>query len=182
VKIRGAGLKSLLQAIEKVHGREKLESVRQAVPKHLREQIEPSLLPVQWYPVEINAAVHVAVRDVLGGGKWDEAHRLGIAAARIDFGGIYRVFVRAVSYETIWDRAPRIWSQYNSQGSALWNDRRDDGALGIIRGAAGYNQGLWQSVAGRMEGMLTMTGLRAVNVSVVESSSTYCRLQAMWIK
>jgi hypothetical protein len=182
VNIRGAGLRSLLQAIERVHGHESLEAVRRAVPPQLLEQIEPRILPVQWYPVEISAAFQVAVRDVLGSGKWDEAHRLGVAAAKIDFGGIYRIFVRTVSYETIWDRSSRAWAQYNSQGSAQWTDRREDGASGIVRGAAGYNMGLWQSVAGRTEGMLQMTGLRAASVSIEEASSTYCKFQAMWIK
>jgi hypothetical protein len=181
VQIRGAGIRSLLLAIEKLHGPERLAEVKDAVPDHVREQIE-HVLPVQWYDVEVSSTLQVAVRDVLGGGKWDEAHRLGFEAARIDFGGLYRVFVRAVSYETIWDRAPRIWSQYNSQGSAEWTDRREGYAIGRIRGAAGYNFGLWESVAGRMEGMLQMTGLKTATVTVKESSSTYATFEAMWIK
>jgi len=181
VQIRGAGIRSLLLAIEKLHGPERLKAVKGAVPKHVREQVE-HVLPVQWYDVEVSASLQIAVRDVLGGGKWDESHRIGVEAARIDFGGLYRVFVRAVSYETIWDRAPRIWSQYNSQGSAEWTDRREGYALGRIRGASGYNLGLWQSVAGRMEGMLQMTGLKTATVTVKESSSTYAKLEAMWIK
>jgi hypothetical protein len=181
VQIRGAGIRSLLLGIEKLHGPERLEEVKGAVPEHVREQIE-HVLPVQWYDVEVSASLQVAVRDVLGGGKWDESHRIGFEAAHIDFGGLYRVFVRAVSYETIWDRAPRIWSQYNSQGSAEWTDRREGYAIGRIRGAAGYNLGLWQSVAGRMEGMLQMTGLKTATVTVNESSSTYAKFEAMWIK
>ncbi len=181
MQIRGAGIRSLLLAIEKLHGPEGLAAVKNAVPAHVREQVE-RVLPVQWYDVEVSASLHVAVRDLLGGGKWDEAHRIGMEAARIDFSGLYRVFVRAVPYETIWDRGPRIWTQYNSQGTAVWTDRREGYALGKIRGTSGYNFGLWQSVAGRMEGMLQMTGLKTATVTVKEASSTYALLEAMWIK
>lgn len=181
MQIRGAGIKSLLQSIERVHGHEGLEAVKAAVPKHIRDQIDPRVLPVQWYPVEVSASLQVGVRDVLGGGKWEEAHRLGVAAAKIDFGGIYRVFVRAVPYETIWDRANRIWTQYNSQGTAEWTDRREGYARSLIRGASGYNMGLWKSVAGRTEGLLQLAGCRAAAVTVLEASNTYCRLEAMWL-
>jgi hypothetical protein len=181
VQIRGAGIKSLLHAIEKVHGPQGLEAVKAAVPEHIREQIEPRVLPVQWYPVQVSASLQVAVRDVLGGGTWEEAHRLGVAAAKIDFGGIYRVFLRAVPYETIWDRANRIWTQYNSQGTAEWTDRREGSARGLIRGASGYNMGLWKSVAGRTEGLLKLAGCRSAAVTIVEASSTHCRLEAVWL-
>ena len=94
MQIRGAGIRSLLLAIEKLHGPAGLEAVKGAVPKHVREQVE-HVLPVQWYDVEVSSTLQIAVRDVLGGGKWDESHHIGFEAARIDFGGLYRVFVRA---------------------------------------------------------------------------------------
>jgi hypothetical protein len=181
VQIRGAGLRSLLLAIEKLYGPEKLAAIKGAMPSHVRAQAD-RVLPVQWYDVEVNAQVHVAVRNVIGGGKWDESHRIGIEAARIDFSGIYRVIVRTMSYDTVWNQAQRMWIHYNSQGSAEWTERREGYALGLIRGVAGYNFGLWQSCAGRMEAMLAMTGIKTATVAVKEASSTYAKLEAMWIK
>lgn len=181
MQIRGAGLRSLLLAIEKLYGPEKLAAVKGAMPSHARAQTE-RVLPVQWYDIEVNASLHAAVRNVIGDGKWDESHRIGIEAARIDFSGIYRVIVRTMSYETVWNQAQRMWTHYNSQGSAEWTERREGYALGVIRGVAGYNFGLWESVAGRMEAMLTMTGIKTANVTVKEASSTYGKIEAMWIK
>jgi hypothetical protein len=181
MQIRGAGIRSLFLAIEKLHGAEKLRAVKAAVPARLREQVEPVVLPVQWYPIEVVAAFQVAVRDVIGAGSWDVSHALGVEAAKVDFGGIYRVLVRAVPYETIWDKIPRAWQQYNSQGTAQWTDRREGFASGVARGVVGYNMGLWQSVAGRTEGLLVMAGVRAASVSVVDSSSTYAKFEALWM-
>ena len=87
-----------------------------------------------------------------------------------------------MSYDTVWNQAQRMWTHYNSQGSAEWADRREGYALGVIRGVSGYNFGLWQSVAGRMEAMLGMTGIKTANVTVKEASSTYAKIEAMWIK
>jgi len=122
LNIRGAGLRSTLIAVEQLHGAGGVEKVKAALPAGVRTEIEPSILPVSWYPVEVAAQIHVAIRDVLGGGKWDLSHKLGALASRIDFTGLYRVFVRAVQYDTIWDRAERAWNQYNSQGDARWLD------------------------------------------------------------
>jgi hypothetical protein len=121
------------------------------------------------------------VRDVLGGGKWNASHRLGVAASRIDFTGVYRVMVRAVQYDTIWDRAERAWMQYNSQGDAHWTDRSESSAIGVIRSVNGYNMGLWQSVAGRMEGLLQLAGVKAASVEVLEGSATAARIEAIWV-
>ena len=181
MQIRGAGLRGLLLAIEKLYGAESLAAVKGAMPVDLREQVE-HVLPVRWYDVEVNAAVHVAVRDVIGGGQWDESHRIGMEAARIDFKGLYRVIVRAMSYDTVWDRAQQMWTHYNSQGMVEWTERREGYALGRVRGVVGYNLGLWESVGGRMEAMLGMTGIKTATVTVMEQSTTYCKFESMWIK
>ena len=170
----------MLLAIEQLHGVKGLERVKAALPEPVRAQLG-SILPVQWYPIEVSAHVHVAVRDVLGGGKWDASHRLGIEASRIDFTGLYRVLIRAVQYDTIWDRAERAWNQYNSQGDARWIERGEDSAVGVIRGVGGYNMGLWQSVAGRAEGMLRMSGVKAASAVVLEGTSTGGRIEALWV-
>ena len=56
------------------------EAVKAALPDAIRAQLEPGVLPVQWYPVEVPATIQVAIRDVLGDGSWEVSHRLGVAA------------------------------------------------------------------------------------------------------
>ena len=123
----------------------------------------------------------VAVRDVFGDGKWDHSHTLGVIASQIDFTGLYRLYLRAVQYDTIWDRTERAWSNYNSQGEARWVDRTTTSATGEIRGVTGYNAGLWNSVAGRAEGLLRMAGVTTATVQLVEGSTTHATFSAIWI-
>jgi hypothetical protein len=181
VKVRGAGIRSTLFAIEELYGKAGLEHVKEALPPHLRAELEPALLPVKWYPVEIPATIHFTVRDAFGGGTWDASHKLGVAASRIDLTGIYRVLVRAVQYNTIWDRTEQAWSRYNSQGDARWVERGPSSAIGIIRGVGGFNMGLWCSVAGRTEEMLRMSGVKSASVVVAEGTPTSARLDAVWV-
>jgi hypothetical protein len=181
VKIKGTAICSLLQAIESVHGKDGVARVLAATPPRLRDVLA-SARPLEWYPVEVAAAAHAAIRDVLSGGTWDASHALGKEAARIEFTGVHRVMIRAVQYDTVWDRMERAWKLYVSGGDAKWYERGPGHAKAFISGVAGYNPGLWASIAGRSEGMLMLSGAKGAAVTVVDPKSTSCSLDAMWLE
>jgi hypothetical protein len=181
VKLKGLGLKNTLVALEKLHGREALERVREAMPSRLRESIV-NVLPLEWYPVELTAAVHVAIRDTLGGGQWSESQRISREAAMVEVTGVYRVILRAVQYDTVWDRMERMWPQYYDAGEARWIDRGRGHATAEFRGVAGFNEGMWGSIAGRIEILLEMTGARGAAVTVKQPSSTHATIEALWLE
>src|ERR1700727_27074 len=120
---KGVAIRSTLQAIANLYGEASLARVKGALPEAVRAQIEPRVLPVAWYPIAVSAAIHEAIRDALGDGNWEISHTIGIEAARIDFTGVYRVFLRSMQYDTMWDRAQRAWTNYNSHGETRWVDR-----------------------------------------------------------
>ena len=72
MKLKGLGLKNTIVALEKLHGKDALERVKEAMPSRLRETVA-QVLPLEWYPVEVTAALHPAIRDTLGGGSWKRA-------------------------------------------------------------------------------------------------------------
>jgi hypothetical protein len=181
VKLKGLGLKNTLVALEKLHGREALERVREAMPSRLRESIV-NVLPLEWYSVELTAAVHVAIRDTLGGGQWSESQRISREAAMVEVTGVYRVILRAVQYDTVWDRMERMWPQYYDAGEARWIDRGRGHATAEFRGVAGFNEGMWGSIAGRIEILLEMTGARGAAVTVKQPSSTHATIEALWLE
>jgi hypothetical protein len=179
---KGVAIRSTLQAVANLYGEASLARVKGALPEAVRAQIEPRVLPVAWYPIEVSAAIHEAIRDALGDGNWEISHTIGIEAARIDFTGIYRVFLRSMQYDTMWDRAQRAWTNYNSQGETRWVDREPGHAVAVVAGVSGFNLGIWEAVAGRLEGLLQMSGAKGATVEVKESSSTDGRLLAMWLE
>jgi hypothetical protein len=181
VKLKGVALKNTLLAIEKLHGKAALERVRETMPARLREQTR-QVLTLEWYPVEVVAALHVAIRDVLGGGTWGESQRLANEAGKIELSGVYRVVLRAVQYETVWDRMERFWHTFYDAGEAKWVDRGRGHATAQITGVAGFNEGMWRSVAGRIEVLLEATGARGQSVSVKTCTSTHATLDALWLE
>lgn len=181
MKLKGLGLKNTLGALEKLHGREGVERVLEAMPARLRETIG-QVIPLEWYLVELTAALHVAIRDTLGAGSWSESQRIAREAAMVEVTGVYRVILRAVQYDTVWDRMERMWPQYYDAGEARWVDRGRGHATAEFRGVAGFNEGMWSSVAGRIEVLLEMTGARGAAVTVKNPTSTHATIEALWLE
>jgi hypothetical protein len=108
------------------------------------------------------------------------SYQLGIEAGRIDFGGIYRVFLRVIDFDTLLDRTERAFRQYNSHGSAQWIERTRTSAVGEVHGVSGFNDGIWHSIAGRYAGLLQLCGAKIAEVEVVDPAPTHCRFIARW--
>jgi len=177
VQQKGAAIKSTLAAIEKLYGADAYAQLIESLPEDVRAQITP-VLPVQWYPVEVTAAIHAALRETRG--SWEASHAVGVEAARIDFTGIYRVFLRAVQYDTIWERMERAWSHYNSQGKVEWSDRSAGAMSASIVGVASFNPGIWQAIAGRAQGLLLLSGAKSASCTAREMTATSGRIEGIW--
>lgn len=169
-----------MHAIENLYGKPGLERVLAALPGDVRDALA-TILPVQRYPVRYSALSHQALRDTIGKGtSWAPSHAVGVEAASIDFKGLYRILLRAVSYDTVWNRMETAWGQYNSMGRIEWRDRRPGFAVGTVSGVEDYNMGMWQSVAGRAEGLLTLSGAKGATSRVLDGDSRSCRIEISW--
>jgi hypothetical protein len=181
MQIKGTGIRSLFEAIRKLRGEEGLAAVLEAVPADVRDELEPRVVASRFYPVRVSASLQQAVHDTIGHGHWTLSHQLGVEAAHIDFSGVYRIFIRTLGDDTLWNAIERAFQQYNSQGEAKWLDRRRGRARGVVTGVEGYNEGMWQSVAGRVEGLLTLAGARGASVEVRNPRPDGCELEAIWL-
>jgi hypothetical protein len=182
LKQKGAAIRGTLQALATVHGDRALDAVKAALRPEIRRQIEPVILATSWYPIEVSAAVHLAIRDVVGKGSWIVSHELGVEAGRVDFTGIYRAFVQSINYGDIWSRSQRAWDHYNSQGRVQWYAQERGEAHGQIDGVTGFNDGMWNSVAGRAQMLLTLVGSRSASVSASLTTPNGCHIQALWFE
>jgi hypothetical protein len=180
VKLKGVGLKNTLAALERLHGKEGLARVKEAMPPRLVESLS-LILPVEWYPLEITAALHLAIRDTVGGGKWDESHRISVEAAQLELKGVYRMVLRALQYDSVWDKMESMWRQYYDAGEAKWVDRGEGHATAEFHGVAGFNEGMWRSVGGRIEVMLEATGARGQSTTVKVATSTHATIELLWL-
>lgn len=181
-KLKGTAVRGTLQAIERLHGAAARAAIEEALPEHLRAILHEGVIAAGWYPIEINATVHALVREQLGNGAWALSRAIGREGARIDFGGVYRVLLRAVPHATLWERVGLAWNQYNSGGSATFQLTEPGVVVGVMRDTLGYNEGLWESAAGRLETMLEHSGVRARSVTFKEMSPTGAVAEVLWLE
>jgi hypothetical protein len=180
VRIKGTAVRSVLEGIEAAYGANALARVKAALPPAVRAEIEPSVLASKEYGVAVNAALHDAVSEVLGAGSIAANRRVGAEAARIDFRGVYSVFLRVADYETLLRRLDRAFRQYNSQGHVTWEEIRPGRAQGRIDGVEGFTEPMWQAIAGRLEALLVLAGAKRATTTVESWSSKHCAFLARW--
>lgn len=151
-----------------------------ALPPDTRDAIYPVVLAASTYDIHHQSAIHEAVRTILGRGGYDANRRIGARAAKIDFGGVYRVFVLAASYERLLGGADRAFRQYNSQGYVTWPILRRGEARGHVGGVVGYTDAMWHALAGRLETLLLLGGARSAQVRLTSSAADHAELEAQW--
>jgi hypothetical protein len=178
--IKGATLKHSLLAIESLWGQETLAKVKELLPPRTREWVDHVTL-LDMIPPEVFGDLHEAVKKTLGSTGWEASHALGSEAARLEFGGIYRVLLRAVQYDTVWDRIERAWDHIVGRGAFRWIERRDDFVKAEIVGVTGFHPGIWHSAAGRAERLLVMSGAKSANVTMMEALPTRSMFEAYWV-
>lgn len=180
VTLRGSVLRHNLKAIRNLFGDDGYARVMNALKPEIRERLE-SVVPVESVPVEIFATLHEAVRATVGNGKWDSSHAIGMEAARLEFNGVYRVIIRAIQYDDVWDRIQRTWDHIVGRGAFRWIERTSGHTRAEIVGVPGFNLGCWWSACGRAEKLLLMSGAKSANVTIVEHGVGRATFDAIWL-
>ncbi len=182
MRIKGTAIRSILLALERLVTPAEVARVKAAMPPEIRRLIEPLVLASKHYPVAVSATLQEAIRTELGGGSCTLNHRIGMDAARIDFKGVYTVFLRVADYETTLRRMDRAWRQYNSQGEVVWQEIGPTFARGTVRGVTGYNEPMWESIAGRLETIIILAGAKKASAKVSTWAEDLCELELAWTR
>lgn len=177
--IKGTALRSTVSAIPRVAGEGGFARVLAVLPPDVRDEVERGPLASKWYPASFSAALHLAIHEAIGGRTWLMNHKVGVEAARIDYRGVYRTVLWALDIDTLLDRLPPSWRQYNSGGEATI-EKGPGRATACVVGVAGFNQGMWTAIAGRVEGLLTMGRARSAVARVAHSTESSCQIDIRW--
>lgn len=181
MQVKGSSIKTVLNAVERVAGKPGLQDVlARMVPEHVK-LVEGPVLPSAYFPVAVSADIHLAIRHALGKGTWDANRRVGAEAARMDFGGVYKVFLRLADYDATLDRLGGAWKQYNSAGELHWLARGKDTASCEVQGVDGFNEGQWHSIAGRVEAIL-LCGAKRAHATVKLPLPTGAGMVLEWVR
>jgi hypothetical protein len=181
VQIKGTALRSIFVGIERVGGKSALANVKAAIPPDVLEQME-RVVPSGWYPIELSAALHHAIRKTSGQGTMQANFRIGIEAAKVDYSGVYRAVLWTMDPEAALRRLERSWRQYNSQGEAHWERLERGFGVCRIEGARGYHTAMWVAITGRIHGLLELCGAASVSVELGRNDATSCIFEARWTR
>ncbi len=180
--VRGTALRGVLVALDAELGAGTADRVRAELPPHVRERLEPTILSGEWYPVACQAALHEAVRAVVGKGALTANERVGYRAGLDDFRGVYRVFLPLLTWDLLWSSVERAWLRYNSAGSITFVTRSAMLAKAEVRDVSGFTEAMWHAVAGRLRATIEIAGGRDVRVGVEAWAESGATLIARWTK
>lgn len=180
MQVKGVTIRGLLSAIDIAFGPGASRRIVDALAPEIRAVLEPVVLASSMYAIEVPCAIHEAVRQELGGGSVIANRKLGAAAARDDFRGVYRIFIRIADYPRLLQGIERAWRQYNSRGTVSWTLSGASEAECVIGDVSGYSEAMWHSIAGRFETMLVLGGAKHASVAVGDWSDEHVSLRARW--
>ncbi len=180
MKFSGAIVRNLLEAVEGAFGADGLASVVAALPEEIRAQVEPMVVASRTFDDDVFAAIHAAVRDVIGGGSVDANRRVGRFAASIDFGGALRSLLDAPDFAALRSGLAVAWRRYVPRGHIAWKVLGPGSAHAHVQGAEGFTEPMWISICGRVEEMFRIGGAASASVELVSWSHEECVTAVTW--
>lgn len=181
MQVKGTALRGVLAATEAVYGPNGLESMLGGLTGEVRDTLA-NLVPSTWYPIALSAELHRSITKNLGRGSTTANYRVGVEAARRDYGGVYRAVLWTMEPHSVLERMGRTWRQYNSEGMVEMERVGEREARAHISGASEYHDGMWYAIAGRVEGALKLCGIGSVRVTVGDRDATGCAIDVVWVK
>lgn len=120
-RVKGHILLARLQYVRDVGGEEKLGEVLATLPAQDRADLLGMILPVTWYPLDLNLRLDGAIATVLS--PDDKARvflEMGRASAEQNLKGVHRPYLREGDPHFLLSAAPRIYSAYYAVGNRTY--------------------------------------------------------------
>ncbi len=115
MKVKGVSIISTKEFVISKFGQEGYQKWLNALPQESAKLMEETILASTWYPLDIGMLEPTKkVCDVFYEGSFQGAEEMGAYSADKSLHGIYRVFVKAASPNTLLKRAAQLFQSYYS--------------------------------------------------------------------
>jgi hypothetical protein len=171
-EMKGTAVLTQMEFVRSRFGEDKYRDWVAALDKEAREVVEGTVFASSWYkgkPLVIGT--RRAICDLFYDGDPRGAKDLGLFAAEMGLGGVYKVFVRIGSPNWVAGRAAVIFSQYFKPGHIEVVSREKNGTVLRLIGFPDETGLLEQTVAGFGEGAVIVSGGKNVVVEITKSYS-----------
>jgi uncharacterized protein (TIGR02265 family) len=164
-RIKGSVLITRLNLLKNQGGVERLQQVLQRLPAADRKVLEGVILPIGWYPLELNLRLDGAIADVLSPRDRPKAFiEMGRASAEANLNGPHHVFIRKGDPHFLLSHAPEIYRLYYAVGSRSYEKTGPKSAVLRTVGAESVTEADCLTIIGWYQRAIEMSGGRNVRI------------------
>jgi uncharacterized protein (TIGR02265 family) len=183
-RIKGSVLIARLHLLTKQGGAERLQEVLQRLPPADRKVLEGAIMPIGWYPLELNLRLDAAIAEVLFPRDRNRAFvEMGRASAEDNLNGPHHVFIRKGDPHFLLSHAPEIYRLYYAVGSRSYEKTGPRSAVLRTVGAERVTETDCLTIIGWYQRAIEMSGGRQVRVdhSICRArGSGHCEYHFAW--
>ncbi|WNG59711.1 TIGR02265 family protein [Archangium gephyra] len=183
-RIKGSVLITRLNLLMKQGGTGRVQQVLQRLSPADRKILEGVIMPIGWYPLELNLRLDAAIADALSPRDRNKAFvEMGRASAEENLNGPHHVFIRKGDPHFLLSHAPEIYRLYYAVGSRTYEKAGPRSAVLRTLGAESVTEADCLTIVGWYERAIEMSGGREVRVEQKKCRArggVYCEYHCAW--
>ena len=164
-RIKGSVLITRLNLLKNQGGGERLQQVLQRLTAADRKVLEGVIMPISWYPLELNLRLDSAIADVLSPRDRSKAFiEMGRASAEQNLNGPHHVFIRKGDPHFLLSHSPEIYRLYYAVGSRTYEKTGPKSAVLRTMSAESVTEADCLTIVGWYQRAIEMSGGRNVRI------------------
>jgi hypothetical protein len=167
-KVKGVAFRTIDLCFTELRGAAARDDARKLMLPELQHAFSyGTLLAASWYPISWYKDVFRCYRAVTGFGP-ELSKTIGNLAARHDMSNIYKqLFARLVSPQMLLSVTQRLFNTYYDTGKLIVTESRSGFAHMQCRSCVGWDENMWQELAGSAEAQLALAGAKNIRLRVI---------------
>ena len=183
-RIKGTVLISRLNMVRQQGGQARVEEVLRRLPPADQALLRKMILPINWYPLELNLRLDAAIADVLSPEDRTRAFmEMGRASADENLKGAQHVFVRPGDPHFLLSQAPQIYRFYYAIGSRTYEKTGQKSAVLRTFGAENVTETDCLTIVGWHQRAIELSGGKSVRVThpkCAARGAQLCEYHCQW--
>ncbi|MFP2929281.1 TIGR02265 family protein [Pyxidicoccus sp. 3LG] len=183
-RIKGGVLISRLNMLRHHGGQGRVDEVLRRLPPEDQAVLRKMILPIAWYPLELNLRLDTAIADVMSPEDKRKAFiDMGRASAEEALHGAQHVFVRQGDPQFLLSQAPQIYRFYYAVGSRTYERAGDNAAVLRTYGAENVTETDCLTIIGWHERAIELSGGHGVNITHPQCrahGAPHCEYHLAW--
>jgi len=182
---KGSGFVGALAQLRKMASTDEFERMVAVLPSDTAELARRPPLPVAWLPLRQFIDLLRAAHEVLFGGDESKVSDWGRRALIGDLRTIYKMFIRFLSPQFVIERGAKLWDTYMRNAGHVRAITVGERACDVVYEglpATLMSSAYWAYQRGCLHGVMEATGLRGIEVELVEGGgdSNHARFRVSW--